>query len=303
MKNSDRRIGFIGLGIMGRPMVENLLTAGFSLTVHNRTRSKEEPLAAQGAKTAASAAEVAAEADVVITMVPDTPDVEAVLLGPDGVVEAARPGLLVVDMSTISPNREREMATLLRGKGCELLDAPVTGGDVGAQKGTLTIMVGGDKAAFEKVLPVLRAMGEGIHHVGPSGAGQSLKLCNQILCAVNMTALSEALLLAREAGIELEQFIEVLGGGAGGSWQLTHLGPKIVRRELGPAFMIRLMQKDLSLARELGRRLNVPLFSTALAEQLYRGLEASGDGALGTQAMILALERLTKLSGPESVSS
>ncbi len=303
MKDGNPRIGFIGLGIMGRPMAENLLAAGFSLTVHNRTRSKEKPLADAGAKVAASAAEVAAESDVVITMVPDTPDVEATLLGPKGVFEAVRPGLLIVDMSTISPDREREMATILREKGCELLDAPVTGGDVGAQQGTLMIMVGGEKAAFEKVLPVLRAMGKGVHHVGPSGAGQSLKLCNQILSAVNMMALSEALLLAGQAGIDLEQFLEVLGGGAGGSWQLTNLGPKIVRRELGPAFMIRLMQKDLSLAQELGRRLNVPLASTALAEQLYRGLEASGDGALGTQAMILALERLTKLTGPEAASS
>ena len=294
MKDGDRRIGFIGLGIMGRPMAENLLKAGFSLTVHNRTRSKERPLADAGANVAASAAEVAAESDVVITMVPDTPDVEAALLGPNGVHEAVRPGLLVVDMSTISPDREREMATILREKGCELLDAPVTGGDIGAQQGALMIMVGGDKAAFDKVLPVLRALGKGVHHVGPSGAGQSLKLCNQILSAVNMMALTEALLLAGRAGIDLEQFIEVLGGGAGGSWQLTNLGPKIVRRELGPAFMIRLMQKDLSLAADLGRRLNVPLFSTALVQQLYRGLEASGDGALGTQAMILALERLTK---------
>ncbi len=300
MKDGDRRIGFIGLGIMGRPMAENLLKAGFSLTVHNRTRSKERPLADAGANVAASAAEVAAKSDVVITMVPDTPDVEAALLGPNGVHEAMRPGLLVVDMSTISPDREREMATILREQGCELLDAPVTGGDVGAQQGTLMIMVGGDKAAFDNVLPVLRAMGKGVHHVGPSGAGQSLKLCNQILSAVNMMALTEALLLAGRAGIDLEQFIEVLGGGAGGSWQLTNLGPKIVRRELGPAFMIRLMQKDLSLAEELGRRLNVPLFSTALAQQLYRGLEASGDGALGTQAMILALERLAR---PESRSS
>ncbi|MEE9179730.1 MAG: NAD(P)-dependent oxidoreductase [Vicinamibacteria bacterium] len=300
MKDGNRRIGFIGLGIMGRPMAENLLKAGFSLTVHNRTRSKERPLADAGATVAASAAEVAARSDVVITMVPDTPDVEAALLGPKGVHEAARPGLLVVDMSTISPDREREMATIFREKGCELLDAPVTGGDVGAQQGTLMIMVGGEKAAFEKVLPVLRAMGKGVHHVGPSGAGQSLKLCNQVLSAVNMMALSEALLLAGKAGIDLEQFLQVLGGGAGGSWQLTNLGPKIVRRELGPAFMIGLMQKDLSLAQELGRRLNVPLFSTALAQQLYRGLEASGDGALGTQAMTLALERLAR---PESGSA
>jgi 3-hydroxyisobutyrate dehydrogenase len=296
----SQRIGFIGLGIMGRPMAENLLKSGFSLSVHNRTRSKEKPLADAGANVAASPAEVAVRSDIVITMVPDTPDVEAVLFGPSGVQEAARPDLLVVDMSTVSPDREREMATVLKEKGCELLDAPVTGGDVGARQASLTIMAGGEKSAFERALPVLRAMGKSIHHVGPSGAGQSLKLCNQILCAVNMMGLSEALLLADQSGIDLNQFLEVLGGGAGGSWQLTNLGPKMVRRELGPAFMVRLMQKDLSLAQDLGRRLKVPLTGTALAQQLYRGLEASGDGALGTQAMILAIERLGSFEAKRS---
>lgn len=296
----SERIGFIGLGIMGRPMAENLLKSGFSLTVHNRTRSKERPLADAGANVAASPAEVAVRSDIVITMVPDTPDVEAVLFGPSGVQEAARSDLLVVDMSTVSPDREREMATVLKEKGCELLDAPVTGGDVGARQASLTIMAGGEKSAFERALPVLRVMGKSIHHVGPSGAGQSLKLCNQILCAVNMMGLSEALLLADQSGIDLNQFLEVLGGGAGGSWQLTNLGPKMVRRELGPAFMVRLMQKDLSLAQDLGRRLKVPLTGTALAQQLYRGLEASGDGALGTQAMILAIERLGSFEAKRS---
>jgi 3-hydroxyisobutyrate dehydrogenase len=296
----SQRIGFIGLGIMGRPMAENLLKSGFSLSVHNRTRSKEKPLADAGANVAASPAEVAVRSDIVITMVPDTPDVEAVLFGPSGVQEAARPDLLVIDMSTVSPDREREMATVLKEKGCELLDAPVTGGDVGARQASLTIMAGGEKSAFERALPVLRAMGKSIHHVGPSGAGQSLKLCNQILCAVNMMGLSEALLLADQSGIDLNQFLEVLGGGAGGSWQLTNLGPKMVRRELGPAFMVRLMQKDLSLAQDLGRRLKVPLTGTALAQQLYRGLEASGDGALGTQAMILAIERLGSFEAKRS---
>lgn len=292
MTVDEPRLGFIGLGIMGRPMAENLLRAGFSLVVHNRTREKEAPLVDAGAEVADSPAAVAKQAEIVLVMVPDTPDVEAVLMGPQGVVEAARPGLLVIDLSTISPDAEREMSAALLEKGCELLDAPVTGGDVGARQATLTIMVGGKSSAFERALPILQAMGKSIHHVGPSGAGQSLKLCNQILCAVNMMGLCEAMLLARRAEIDPSQLVRVLGGGAGGSWQLTNLGPKIVERDFDPGFMVRLMQKDLSLAQGLASRLSVPLAGTAAVQQLYRGLEASGDGGLGTQALALALERL-----------
>ncbi|MFQ5789475.1 MAG: NAD(P)-dependent oxidoreductase [Acidobacteriota bacterium] len=288
---SKPRIGFIGLGIMGQPMAENLLRAGYSLTVHNRTRDREEPLASQGASRAASPAEVAARSDVVISIVPDTPDVETVILGTDGVLEQARPRLLVIDMSTISPQRARDMARALEAKGAELLDAPVTGGDVGAKEGTLTIMVGGNREAFEAAVPIFKAMGKRVHHVGPSGAGQSLKLCNQILCAANMIGLCEALSLGSQSGLDLDQFLEVLGSGAGGSWALSHLGPSVVKRQLGPAFMVRLMQKDLSLAQELGKRLGVPLPGTALAQQLFRGLEAHGEADQGTQAMILMLER------------
>ena len=285
------RVGFIGLGIMGRPMAENLLKAGFPVVVFNRTRAKEAPLVAAGAVAPGSPAEVAAASDVVVTMVPDSPDVEAVLLGPRGVLERVRAGQWLVDMSTISPDRTRELAARVSEKGAELLDAPVTGGDVGARQGTLTIMVGGSAAAYERVLPVLQAMGKRIAHVGPTGAGQALKLCNQILCAVNMVGLCEALSVAGRAGLDLHQFLDVLGTGAGGSWALANLGPKIVKRELGPAFMVRLMQKDLRLAQELGRGLGVPLAGTALAQQLFRGLESHGEGELGTQAMILALER------------
>lgn len=284
-------VGFIGIGIMGRPMAENLLKAGFSLTVFSRTRSKLAPLVAAGAASRESPAEVAAASDVVVTMVPDTKDVEDVILGEHGVLEKVKPGLLIIDMSTISPDRTREMAERVAFKGAELLDAPVTGGDVGARAGTLTIMVGGSASGYERALPVLQAMGKRIAHVGPVGAGQALKLCNQILCAVNMIGLCEALSLASRAGLDLDQFIDLLSTGAGGSWALANLGPKIVKRELGPAFMVRLMQKDLRLAQELGKRVGVPLAGTALAQQLFRGLEAHGEGDLGTQAMILALER------------
>jgi 3-hydroxyisobutyrate dehydrogenase len=289
---TKERIGFIGLGIMGAPMAENLLKAGYSVTVHNRTRSKEEPLASKGAEVAASPAEVASHSDTVITIVPDTPDVEKVLLGGNGVVEQARPGLLVIDMSTISPEKTREMARALGEKGSEMLDAPVTGGDVGARQATLTIMAGGSQEAFERAKPVLEAMGKRVHHVGPSGAGQALKLCNQILCAVNMVGLCEALSLAHRSELDLDQFIEVLGSGAGGSWALSNLGPMMVKRELGPAFMVRLMQKDLNLAQEQARQLHIPISGTSLAQQFFRGLEASQEGDLGTQAMIRIYEKL-----------
>lgn len=288
---SREKIGFIGLGIMGAPMAENLLKAGYGLTVHNRTRSKEAPLAAKGARVAGSPAEVADGSDIVITIVPDTPDVEAVLLGEGGLIDKARPGLLTIDMSTISPQRSREMAELLEEKGADTLDAPVSGGDVGAQKATLTIMVGGKKEAFERAYPVFQAMGKSIHHVGPSGSGQALKLCNQVLCAANMIGLCEALSLASQSGLDLKQFTDVLGSGAGGSWALSNLGPMIVEGKLGPAFMVRLMQKDLLLAQEQARRAGVPMAATALAQQLFRGLEASGEAALGTQAMIRIFER------------
>ena len=285
------RVGFIGLGIMGRPMAENLIKAGFALSVHNRSRAREAPLAEAGAAVAATPAEVARQAEAIITMVPDTPDLEAVLLGSEGVLSAARPGLLAIDMSTVSPERSREIARVFESKGADFLDAPVTGGDIGARQATLTIMVGGRKEAFERGLPLFQAMGKRIAHVGPSGAGQALKLCNQILCAVNMIGLTEALGVAARSGLDLNQFLDVLGTGAGGSWALANLGPKIVARDLKPAFMVRLMQKDLRLAQELGRRVGVPLAGTALAQQLFRGLDAHGEGDLGTQAMILTLER------------
>jgi 3-hydroxyisobutyrate dehydrogenase len=288
---SPRRVGFIGLGIMGRPMAGNLLKAGFALTVHNRSRSKEAPLVEAGATPAASPAEVARDAEALITMVPDTPDLEEVLLGANGVLTATRAGSLVIDMSTVSPDRSREIAREFESQGADFLDAPVTGGDIGAQQATLTIMVGGRAEAYQRALPLFQAMGKRVAHVGPSGAGQALKLANQVLCAVNMIGLCEALSLASRSGLDLRQFLEVLSTGAGGSWALSNLGPKIVAGDLKPAFMVRLMQKDLRLAQELGRGRGVPLAGTALAQQLFRGLEAHGEGELGTQAMIRAFER------------
>lgn len=293
-------LGFIGLGIMGRPMAGHLLRAGHPLFVYTRTRTKAQDLLAAGATWCDSPAEVAKNCQIVLTIVTDTPDVRNVLFGPDGAAETLQPGSIVIDMTTISPDATRQFADRLAENNVALLDAPVTGGDVGAQKGTLTIMVGGDRPAFDRVEPILGRMGRNIVHVGKSGAGQTLKACNQILCAVNMIAVCEALTLARRAGLDLDQAIETLGSGAGGSWALSNLGTKIAAGDLQPAFMIELIQKDLRIVQETAQRLGVPLTGTALAQQLFRSVEAEpGGGKLGTQGMIRAIEKLARRGGPE----
>ncbi len=286
-------VGFIGLGIMGAPMAGHLLRAGYPLYVYSRTRSKADALIEAGATWCDDPAEVGRHCDLLLTIVTDTPDVEEVLVGPRGAVQTLRRGTCVVDMTTISPEVTRRLAEGLGRRGITLLDAPVTGGDVGAREATLTIMVGGPAEAFERVRPVLAKMGRNIVHVGPVGSGQTLKACNQILCAVNMIGVCEALLLAGRSGLDLEKAIATLGGGAGGSWALANLGPKIASGDLAPAFMIRLIQKDLRIVQEAARRAGVPLPGAALAQQLFRGVEAlPGGGDRGTQAMILAYRRL-----------
>ncbi len=285
------RVGFIGLGIMGRPMAGHLLKAGHAVAAHTRSRAKADALLAAGAEWRATPAALAADCDVVFLCVTDTPDVERALFGDGGVAETIRPGSVVVDCSTISPAAARDFAAKLAGQQVALLDAPVTGGEVGAQKATLTIMVGGDADAFARVEPLLRVLGRTIRHVGPSGAGQALKACNQILCAVNMIGVCEAIMLARRSGVDPATAIETLGGGAGGSWAWSTLGKKIVDGELNPAFMIRLMQKDLRIVQETAQENGVPLPGTALAQQLFRAVESgAGGGDLGTQAMIRAYE-------------
>src|SRR5437867_2787833 len=218
---SKPRVGFIGLGIMGRPMAGHILEAGYPLTVHNRSRAKAEELASRGAGVAGSPAEVAATSEVVITMVSDSSDVEEVVAGPRGVLEGVRPGSIVVDMSTISPAVERRLEEKLRARGCALIDAPVSGGDVGAREATLAIMAGGEREAFERVRPVLKTMGSSITHCGPGGSGQVAKLCNQILVAVTLLGVSEALVFARKNGLDPDIMIRAVEKGAAGSWQLT----------------------------------------------------------------------------------
>lgn len=286
------RIGFIGLGIMGRPMARNLMRAGFELTVWNRSRPGIEELTREGAAQGESPADLAAKSDVVITIVTDSPDVEQVVLGERGVIHGARPGSVVIDMSTISPDVTRAIAARLKQKQVEMLDAPVSGGDKGAIAGTLSIMVGGEEAVFERCRPVLEAMGKNIVYIGGHGAGQTAKLCNQIACAVNIQAMAETLLFAARSGIDPNRMLQAVTAGAAGSWMLTHLAPRVLNRDFAPGFMIRLQQKDLRLVLEAAERMKLPLPATALAQQMFRAVEAAGGGDLGTQAIVQALEKL-----------
>ncbi len=288
-------IGFVGLGIMGHAMAARLKAAGFPLTVHNRTPSKTGELAAAGAVVADTPAALAARSAIVVTMVSDTPDVETVIAGPSGILEGIRPRSLVVDMSTISPDAEKRLAARLRDKKCDLVDAPVSGGDVGARDGTLAIMAGGEGDSFARAKPLFEVMGKSVIHCGPVGSGQLTKLCNQILVSITLLGVSEALAFARRTGLDAKTMIEAVQGGAAGSWQLQNLGPRILDRDFDPGFMIDLMQKDLRLVLEEGARGGAALPATALVHQLFRSAQSGRDGRSGTQALAKVLERLSDL--------
>ncbi len=291
MANPEKSVGFIGLGIMGASMARRLLAAGYTVTVYNRTAARAAPLVDAGARLAASPREAAAGNSIVISIVTDSPDVDAVLLGPAGAAHGASPGALFIDMSTIAPSASRRIGTALRERGIAFLDAPVTGGDVGAREGTLSILVGGDKADLERARPLFDVMGKRITHCGPQGAGQTVKACNQILCAMNMLGITEALHLARLGGIDQQVMVEALGPGAGGSWALEKLGPRIARGDFAPGFMITLLQKDLRIVQDMARPLGLPLDGTALVQGLFADSEAHGEGQLGTQAMYQVIGR------------
>jgi 3-hydroxyisobutyrate dehydrogenase len=285
-------IGFIGLGIMGGGMAHNLLKAGFDLCVWNRTSSRMTPLAEAGAAVAGSPADVAAQSDIITICVSDTPDVEEVIFGEQGVFHEARSGMLVIDCSTISPEATRGIAARLQEKGVHFLDAPVSGGSEGAAKGTLSIMVGGDATQFERASSVFQAMGKTITHVGEVGAGQTVKLVNQILVVGTMLAVSEALLFAQAGGLDLQKTLEAVGGGAAGSWMLNNRGPQLIERDFRPGFTIDLQQKDLRLVLEAADQMGIPLPATALIFQLYRALQQRGLGSEGNHALAQALEHL-----------
>jgi 3-hydroxyisobutyrate dehydrogenase len=287
-------IGFIGLGIMGGPMAMRLVRAGHDVTVYNRTASKCEPLVAAGARPALSPREAAEGAEIVISIVTDSPDARAVLLGPDGAASGAVGGALFIDMSTIAPAAARDIGAALAGQGLAFLDAPVTGGDVGAREGTLSILVGGEAVDLERARPVLSVLGKRITHCGPQGAGQTVKACNQILCALNMVGIVEALHLAGASGIPAATVLEALVPGAGGSWALDKLGPRIASGDFAPGFMVRLIQKDLRIVEEMAGQVGLPLAGTATATAYFQDNEAAGEGDLGTQAMYKVLARRSR---------
>ena len=288
----SQRLAFIGLGIMGAPMAGHLLGAGNPLVVHNRTKSKANDLLGKGATWADSPADAARSADVVFLCVTDTPDVEAVTLGRGGVLESARAGQVIVDHSTISPSATRRIADALAKKGAAFLDAPISGGDVGARNATLSIMVGGDADAFSRALPLLEHMGKTITHCGPSGSGQLTKLVNQILVSVTNLAVSEALSFAATNGLDLTRTIQAVAGGAAGSWQLQNLGPKMIARDDAPGFTIDLQQKDLRLVLQAAGESHTPLPAVSLVHQLFASAQSAGRGKDGTQALFTVLQRL-----------
>lgn len=289
-----KRVGFIGLGIMGGAMSLNLLKAGFPLTVWNRTRSKMKPLLEAGAQGAESPKEVAEKSEIIIDMVTDSSDVEEVLLGPKGVVHGARPGSIAVDMSTISPAVTTGIAIELEKKGIRMLDAPVTGGDIGARQGTLSIIVGGDADAFHECLPIFQAMGKTITHVGGHGMGQIVKLCNQIMVGINMLGVAEGLMFASRAGVDLQKVMTAISGGAAASWQLTNNGAKLLKGDLEPGFKVAHYIKDLRLIMESAGGMKLPLMGTGVVYQMFRTLDAMDMQEKGTQAMIAAVEKLAE---------
>jgi 2-hydroxy-3-oxopropionate reductase len=286
------RIGFIGLGIMGKPMAGHLTKAGGTLYVHSRTSAAVETLAALGAIPCKTPEEVAARSEIVFLMLPDTRDVERVLFGPDGVSRGIKPGSAVVDMSSISPLETRRFAERLRGQGVEMLDAPVSGGQIGAQNATLSIMVGGRPEVFERVRPLFEKMGKNIVHIGGNGDGQICKVANQIVVALTIEAVGEALLLASKAGADVVKVREALLGGFAQSRILDVHGERMIKRTFQPGFRIKLHEKDLRLALETGKELGVSLPNTATAQELFTAVSASDGSDLDHAAMVKALERL-----------
>jgi 2-hydroxy-3-oxopropionate reductase len=286
-------VGFIGLGTMGREMARNLLKAGHPVRAYDVVPDAVATAVADGASAAASVAEAADGADLVITMLPDTPQVEEVVLGPGGLLENPPAGRLIADMSTISPQAVRRMHALLRERGISLIDAPVSGGPGGAKAATLSIMAGGEAADFARAQPYFTAMGTTIVHLGDSGAGQTVKLCNQLVCAINLQAVSEAIALARAAGLDLDKMRTVLLGGSAASSMLDRLGPAMIAGDDSAGFRIDLMFKDLRLVQELAQGLSVPLPGTALVTSQYVAARAYGEGRNGNQGLFRVYDRMT----------
>ena len=289
------RVGYIGLGIMGKPMARNIMKVGFPIVVHNRSEKAVNELVAEGAKAASSPAEVAKQVDIVITNLPDSPDVEKVALGEKGIIESARDGLIFIDHSTIKPATARKIANELGKLGVSCLDAPVSGGDIGAQKGTLAIMVGGDKDTVEKAWPVLNAEGKTITHVGGAGAGQIAKSANQIMVAAQMVAMAELLIFAKKAGASPQKVVKAIQGGAAQCWTLDVKPQRLFNGNRNPGFKAYMQEKDLGIVMETAREYGIPVPSTAVHAQLFNAMLQMGLAELDNSAVIAVIEELANI--------
>lgn len=290
------RVGFIGLGLMGKPMAGHIVKADYPLTVHNRSRSAVDELVMMGAKAATTPRGVAMDSDVVITMLPDSPDVESVVNGTDGILAGARPGLIHVDMSTISVTATHRIAALEADQGVIHIDAPVSGGDIGAKHATLSIMAGGDEYALLAVEPILKAMGKRIIHTGPVGSGQIAKACNQIMVAAQMVAMGELLVLAQKAGADPEKVVEAIKGGAAQCWTLDNKPQRLFAGNRLPGFKASMQYKDLNIVMDMAKAYGVPLPGTATNTQLFNALVAGGSGDLDNSAVISVIEQLAQIN-------
>ena len=292
---SKPKIGFIGLGIMGKPMAGHLIDAGYELVVHNRNRDAVDELVGKGATEAHSGKEVAAQSDIVITMLPDSPDVESVALGEGGIIEGAHEGLIFVDMSTIAPSVTTQVGEVLAEKGVQSLDAPVSGGDIGAQNATLSIMVGGTEDTFNTVKPLFDVMGQSAILCGPLGAGQTVKACNQILVAVTIAGVSEALTMGTKAGVDPIKIVQVLSGGLARCGVLENRGERMVNGDFDPGFRIRLHYKDLNIIQKTSNDFGVPLPVTSEVFELFKTAMIKGRGELDHSGLLTVIEDMSNI--------
>ena len=292
---SNEKIGFVGLGMMGLPMARNLVEDGYSVNVFDLNEATVNAAKDFGATSSDSAADTATLSDIVITMVPDSEHVEAVIAGEDGILEGLKPGSVVIDMSTIDPEMGKKMANLIEAKGSNFVDAPVTGGVGGAEAGILSILVGGNAEVFERALPVLNVLGRDVSHMGPVGSGHTTKIANQLIGVATLAGMAEAFVLAKKSGLDMQAFFDAVKNGAGRSWALETLGPKILDGDFTPGFMVKHMQKDLRLAGQLAAETGTALPTSTLIAQLYRSVQADGPDAVnqGHQALVQAIEKMS----------
>jgi 3-hydroxyisobutyrate dehydrogenase len=291
----ETRVGWIGTGVMGRWMCQHVISKGYKATVYNRSKEKAKPLLDEGAAWTDTPRKVAEQAEIVFAIVGFPKDVREVFLGPEGALAGCKPGAILVDMTTSEPSLAREIAAAAKTKGVHAIDAPVSGGDVGAKNAALSIMVGGEKDVVEAVRPLFECMGKTIVHQGPPGAGQHTKMVNQVLIATNMIGVCEALLYGYKAGLDLKTVLQSVGGGAAASWSLNNLGPRIIDRNFEPGFFVEHFLKDMKIALDEAERMNLALPGLALAKQLYEAVRAQGYGRKGTHALMLALEHLSNV--------